>query len=75
MINPKNRRYYSIYITRDLLGDISVCVWNGSLDNDRGGMRTYAFTDQPTALAFIAKKVRAKEKDKGDNGRYWLVYE
>lgn len=76
MINHTNRRYYSIYITRDLLGDISVCIWNGSLDSDRGGMRSYAFADQMTALAFVAKKVKAKEKDRGEGkGKYRLVHE
>lgn len=76
MINPTNRRYYSIYITRDLLGDVSVCIWNGSLDSNCGGMRTYAFSDQVTALAFAAKKVKAKEKDKGEGkGSYRLVDE
>lgn len=75
MINYTNRRYYNINITRDTLGDVSVRIWNGSLDNNRGGLRVYAFNDEVTALAFVDKKVKEKEKGRSNTGGYSLVYE
>lgn len=64
-----------MYTFPDMLGDICVRVYNGSLDNKKGGERSIAFKNEEAALEWQTKQIILKNKDRGEKGRYWLVYE
>ncbi len=60
-IHPEKRRYYRVWLSRDLFGMICLhCTWGG-LDSARGGEKREVFSDWQAArekLELVAKRRR-----------------
>jgi len=54
-INNEKRRYYRIYILKDLLGDISVIRAWGSLDSNAGSQVRHSLIEQKTIDSLLER--------------------
>lgn len=54
-IHDEKRRYYGVFLQRDLFGDWTLIKNWGSLDNGRGQLRMDAVTDRISGLRQIAE--------------------
>lgn len=60
--NIKKRRFYQVYLKKDLLNDwVLTCVW-GSLDSRLGNFQHHAFKGLKEAILFINNMKELRQK-------------
>lgn len=63
-INEEKRRYYSVRLVKDLLGDWTLILNWGSLDSNRGGMKVRVVASEAAWEAEI-QKIEKRRKQHG----------